>query len=148
VKRLAVLFVVALASAAVTYFLVSLRAGGEASAAGGLSWMKTEFALSDEQFAAVRELHDEYSGRCAQHCADILAARRALQDLPANADDGQRATALTRISQLEAICNEATRAHLRRVAEVMPPGRAERFLRMIEPHLAQQPHDGNRGLIR
>jgi hypothetical protein len=149
VKRLALLFVVALASAAVTYFLVGLRQPRDPSRSPGsdVAWICTEFNLAAEPCAAVRKLHDEYSGQCAQHCADIVAARSRLAGLAPEATT-DRAAATARIAELEAVCNEATRFHLRRVAAVMPAAEGERFLRLVEPHLAQLPHDGARGFGR
>jgi hypothetical protein len=148
VRRLALLLVVALASAAVTYLLVGLRESAPKTTRGSdLSWLKSEFALDDAQFAAIGSLHNEYSGQCAQHCADIMAARAKLAALPPNDGTG-RAASLQEIAKLEAVCNEATRAHLRRVAAAMPAEEGERFLRTVEPHLAQLPHDGVRALGR
>jgi hypothetical protein len=150
VKRLAFLFLVALASAALTYFVVGLRRPPDHLAqirGTDLQWLQVEFDLTDEQLAAVRELHDEYSGRCAQHCADIMAARAHLATLPAG-PSADRIAGERRVVELEAICNDATRVHLRRVAGCMPPVQGERFLRTVEPHLAQLPHDGARGLGR
>lgn len=139
-KRLVLLFVVALASAAITYSLVGLRQPTLQNRGSDLGWIRAEFQLDDAQFAAVRQLHDDYSGLCAQHCADIVAARAALTALPPGATT-DRAVAEQRVVDLEAICNDATRAHLRRVATAMPVTQGERFLRMVEPHLAQLPHD-------
>ncbi len=148
-KRVVFVLVIALASAALTYFLVSRQNSQPPTAsAGDLSWIQTEFELSAEQFAAVQQLHEQYSGQCARHCADIIAARRALAALPADASVGVRAAASARVTELEAVCNDATRAHLHRVASAMPPTQGERFLRTVEPHLAQLPHDGARGLSR
>lgn len=114
-----------------------------------ITWLRTEFGLNDEQFAAVRRLHDEYAGVCAQHCADIAAARAELARLGgSDADPAVREAAVRRVLELEAVCNESTRAHLRRVAAAMPAAQGERFLAMIEPHLAQLPHDGTRAISR
>jgi hypothetical protein len=149
VRRLALLLLVALASAAITYSLVDRERASDSAATRGsdLEWLRQEFALSAEQFAAVGKLHEEYSGRCAQHCADIMTARRRLAELPSGPSP-EREAAERRVLELEAVCNDATRVHLRRVAAEMPPAQRERFLRTIEPHLAQLPHDGARALGR
>lgn len=151
-KRLAVILAAAVAAAVLGYLLVGLRHGATAVALEGargadLAWIRAEFAISDEQFVAVQALHDAYAGQCAQHCADIVAARthrdalRSAAGTPAELREAER-----RIVTLEAVCNDATRAHLRRVAGAMPAAEGERFLRTVEPHLAQIPHDGGRRL--
>lgn len=145
-KRFLTLLAVALASAAVTYFLVGLRQPATLAlpANDNLAWIRTEFGLNDEQFSAVRELHRAYAGVCAQHCSAIATARSEL----ATVSTADRPAVEQKVRELEATCNEATRAHLHRVAAVMPPDQGERFLHMIEPHLAQAPHDGARGMPR
>jgi hypothetical protein len=40
-----------------------------------MAWLRTEFHLSDAQFAAVKKLHDDYGVVCGQHCAAIMAAK-------------------------------------------------------------------------
>lgn len=141
-KRLALLLVVAAASAAVTYFLVGLRQPRDPIRSSGsdVGWICAEFKLDAGQCAAVRKLHEEYSAQCAQHCAEIVAATSRLDGLAPDATT-ERAAATTRIVELETVCNEATRAHLRRVAAVMPAAQGKRFIHLVEPHLAQLPHD-------
>jgi hypothetical protein len=152
VKRLLLLLGAALAAAVTGYLLVGLRQATVTPVRGtDLTWIRAEFGLNDEQFAAVCRLHDEYSGTCAEHCAHIIAARDQLESLTkAAAPASDITSAERRVVELEQVCNDATRAHLRRVAAVMPPDQGERFLRMVEPHLAQLPHDpaGRDGLER
>lgn len=116
---------------------------------GNLAWLRTGFDLSAEQFAAVTALHRDYATVCTQHCADILAAQRKLDELRAGAADASELAAAAReLERLETVCNDATLAHIRRVAALMPEEAAGRFLALVEPHLASQPHDGDRGLDR
>ncbi len=146
-KRLVLVLAVALASAVVAYFLVALRRSADMQSLRGsnITWIRTEFGLNDGQFAAVQRLHDDYSGVCAKHCTDVAAARDQLEAIiAANGSPTARAAAEQRVLDLEAVCNDATRAHLHRVAAAMPPAEGERFLRLVEPHLAQLPHDGER----
>ena len=144
-KRLVSLLIAALAAAAVTFGLVSLWHAPHPPSGpdpGGLAWIRTEFGLSDEQFAAVRRLHEDYSMVCGQHCADIAGAVATLAEVRRSSAGATEITAAERrVAELEAVCNDATRAHLRRVAAAMPAGQGERFLRLVEPHLAQLPHD-------
>jgi hypothetical protein len=39
------------------------------------------------------------------------------------------------------VCREATRAHLLRVAAIMDPAQAERFIDLVLPKLSGQKHD-------
>jgi hypothetical protein len=114
-----------------------------------IAWLRTEFELSDEQFAAIEQLHADYSPQCARHCAAIIAATDELRAFgEGGAPPRQLAAARDRLADLEEVCNNATREHLKSVSSVMPPEESRRFLRMTEPHLSDQPHDGNRGPVR
>lgn len=110
-----------------------------------LAWLRAEFALDDAQFRAIAALHETYGPACAKHCADIVAASRRLEELrQASAPAAELAAATQTLAALEAVCNQATREHVRRVAAAMAPEQGRRYLDMIEPHLAQLPHDGVR----
>lgn len=149
-KHVFLIIAVAIVSAAGGYFVAKPDRPAALPGPGtDLQWIRTEFALNDAQFAAVQSLHEKYSGQCAQHCADIIAARHRLEELRASQPPPAAAdltAAEHRLLELEAFCNEATRAHVRRVSAAMPAEQGERFLRTVEPHLAQLPHDGVRGL--
>ena len=40
-----------------------------------MAWLQTEFHLSEGQFAAIKQLHDDYGVVCGAHCAAIMAAK-------------------------------------------------------------------------
>lgn len=153
-KRLTVVLGLGLVAGVVGYGLVRvglcLRSDDVVVSTGAdITWLKSEFHLNDEQFAAIKQLHGEYGSVCAVHCANIVEAQDRLADLRergASAED--LAVARQSIEDLEAVCNAATRAHIRRVADLMPPDQGRRFLSMTEPHLASMPHNGSRGLDR
>lgn len=133
------------------YWVAGQRHADELTGVRGsdLSWLQIEFNLSDEQFAAVSAAHRDYATVCSRHCADILTAQRNLDTLRANgAGPNVVAGAEEELTRLENVCNNATLAHVRRVAGLMPPEAGSRFLTLVEPHLATQPHDGDRGLDR
>lgn len=114
-----------------------------------IAWLRMEFDLSDEQFAAIEQVHDDYRPLCARHCAAIIDAAseiRELEESGAGADE--LAAAKQAVADLESVCNAATREHLHKVAALMSADDGRRFLRMTEPHLADQPHDGIRGPVR
>lgn len=148
-KRLGTIFAAAIVAAVIGFCLVSLRRSAPVPAQNGadLNWLRTEFALDDAQFATIRALHENYSATCARHCGDIASACARRDELRAASVPAAEVTAAEkRITDLTAVCNDATRAHLRRVAAAMSPAQGERFLRTVEPHLAQLPHDGERAL--
>lgn len=41
-----------------------------------LRWLRTEFQLSDTQYAAILREHEDHSARCGKHCAAVMAARK------------------------------------------------------------------------
>lgn len=153
-KRLWALLGLAVVATVGGYWITAQRHADEvdslaATPRGSLEWLRVEFGLTDEQFAAIEDKHREYAGVCTRHCADILAARESLQQLrDESAPADAIATAETQLRELEAMCNIATRAHVRAVAALMPPDAGRRYQDLVEPHLASQAHDGSRGLYR
>jgi len=65
-------------------FLISITARHTtmmccAKPADDLSWLRTEFHLSDTEMARVRELHNGYLPKCADLCAKIAAKKSELE---------------------------------------------------------------------
>ena len=98
--------------------------GGDA-----LAWLRAEFRLNDAQFTAIRQLHEDYRGVCAGHCAAIMAAEK-------------RGAPRMEVAALETTCVDAMTAHFRRVAVLMPPGQGERYLAVVLPRIADFDHRG------
>jgi hypothetical protein len=148
-KRVLV-FIVCAGLAAGAAFMLTRWAGAEKSLPleEQLSWLKTEFRLSEAQVSAIQILHDDYVPVCRTHCEKIQQARKAV-DLAAKRVEGgdaeKRAEAVeaarAELRRVEAVCREATRAHLLRVAAVMEPAQAERFIDLVLPKLGGQKHD-------
>ncbi len=153
-KQIAIVLIAALVSGVCGFYLVQRRHVASIAALSetrgdDLAWIRAEFGLNEPQFAAVRKLHADYSVVCAQHCADISAAQSRLQKLTIDGASAAELEAARRdVAALEEVCNTATRAHIRRVAQAMPDGQGERYIAIVEPHLAHSPHDGSRGLER
>jgi len=94
-----------------------------------MTWLRTEFHLDEAQFAAIKQLHDDYGVVCAGHCAAIMAAQK-------------RAAPAAEIAALEKTCVDAMTAHFRRVAALMPAGEGERYLAMVLPRVESYDHNG------
>lgn len=100
-----------------------------ASAGDALAWLRIEFKLGDAQFAAIKQLHTDYTVECSGHCAAIMAAR-------------ERGAPAAEVSKLEQACVASIRVHFQRVAALMPPGEGERYLALVLPRLAGYEHTG------
>lgn len=94
-----------------------------------MMWLRAEFRLNDAQFAAIKQLHEDYSLVCTRHCAAIMAARR-------------RHASPVEIAALEQTCVDAMTAHFRKVAALMPPGQGERYLAIVLPRVSHYRHEG------
>jgi hypothetical protein len=93
-----------------------------------MAWLRTEFRLNDEQFAAIKKLHEDYGAVCAGHCRAIMDARK-------------RSAPPAEIAALEKTCVDAMTAHFRRVAGCMPPAEGERYLATVLPRVADYDHN-------
>lgn len=99
--------------------------------ADDLSWLQTEFRLSDANMAHIRELHAGYRPQCAEICAQIAAKKRELEAVLAQ--NGTNATAeaqvkLSAIAALRAQCQAQMLRHFVAVSEAMPPEQGRRYL--------------------
>ena len=129
---LTVLLAAALAVLAfgVAYFASGDRALRVAARQGdALEWLRVEFALDAERFAAVRRLHEEFSIECSAHCAAIVAAR-------------ERSAPAAEIVALEEHCVGAMTTHFRQVAARMEPAQGERYLALVLPRIRGHSHQG------
>lgn len=116
------------ASFAVFYTLGDRPAVRRAASDGNtMEWLRAEFRLDDTQFAAIRELHDEFGAQCAEHCMAIMEARHS---------QGNE----TEVARLEAVCVDAMIAHFRKVAALMPAEEGERYLAFVLPRIDGYDH--------
>ena len=112
------------------YFLGDDAALRRAAREGdALAWLRIEFHLSDAQFAAIKQLHMDYTVECSGHCAAIMAAR-------------ERGAPAAEVSRLEDACVASIRVHFQRVAALMPGGEGERYLAQVLPRLSGYEHTG------
>lgn len=94
-----------------------------------LAWLRVEFRLDEAQFAAVRQMHENFSIECSRHCAAIMAAK-------------ERRAAPAEVAALEKFCVDEMTKHFRQVATQMAPAQGERYLAMVLPRIAGYSHQG------
>jgi len=108
-----------------------------------MKWLRTEFHLSDAQFAAIAKLHEDYSAECADHCAAIGGARAELAGAEKSGQPAATLATLRRnVAERELACRTAIGVHLRKVAASMPPGEGERYLQLLLPRVENYRHQG------
>jgi len=106
-----------------------------------MEWLRTDFQLSDAQFAKIKQLHDSYSVLCEKHCLDIMDAARARDELKmASADASAIAAANKRVEELRQVCEAAITSHVRQCAAEMPEQAGQRYLALVLPKIADFDH--------
>jgi hypothetical protein len=95
-----------------------------------LSWLRSEFHLSDAEMARVRELHEGYLPKCAAMCAKIAAKKSELESLLGNRTNltAEAQTKLKEIAELRAQCQAQMLQHFLSVSQAMPPEPGRRYL--------------------
>ena len=142
-RTLSILVLAALATGAVCYRLNCNPALQAAAVKGdAMQWLRADFHLTEEQFTAIRSLHDSYAGTCMEHCRLIQEATK-LRDArkgSALADPAGVAAAERQVEELRAVCENAISAHVRKVAALMAPAEGQRYLAMVLPKIADFDH--------
>lgn len=94
-----------------------------------MEWLRLEFQLNEDQFAAIKQLHEDYGVICAQHCSAIMAAE-------------QRGAPKGEIARLENHCVQSMGEHFHRVAALMSPVQGQRYLAVVLPRINDYSHRG------
>lgn len=94
-----------------------------------LEWLRVEFKLTDQQYAAIKQLHAQYGTVCAEHCSAIMAAQK--RHAPAE-----------EVARLENACVQSMTDHFHRVAALMAPKEGARYLAMVLPRVQDYDHRG------
>jgi hypothetical protein len=124
------------------------RASGDGPVAAALQrkdameWLRTDFNLTEVQFAKIKQLHDAYSTVCEEHCRQIreaAQARVALRD-SVNPDPSLLAAADRRVEQLRLVCESAIATHVRQCAAEMSPAAGQRYLALVLPKIKDFDH--------
>ena len=126
---------------------IAFRTGGDRQVAHALAkqdameWLRADFQLTDEQFAAIKKLHDSYSIVCEEHCREIMRATRARNELKAaSADKTALAAAERRVEELRLACESAIATHVRECAKHMSAEAGERYLALVLPKIKDFDH--------
>lgn len=98
--------------------------------ADDLSWLKSEFHLSDAEMTRIRTLHEGYQPKCAEVCAQIAAAKHELANLVGDSTNltAEAQAKLNEIASLRAECQSNMLAHFVAVSQAMPPAQGDRYL--------------------
>ena len=101
-----------------------------ANPADDLSWLKSEFHLSDTEMARIRQLHEGYLPKCAEICAKIAQAKRELDSMLGSSTNvtAETQAKLAEIAALRAQCQTQMLQHFMEVSQTMPPEPGERYL--------------------
>lgn len=107
-----------------------------------MEWLRADFDLSEEQFVAIKRLHDSYSLVCEEHCREIQRAVRARNELKAGAaaDAATLAAADRRVEELRLVCESAIASHVRQCAAHMSPEAGQRYLALVLPKIKDFDH--------
>src|SRR6266853_902061 len=99
-----------------------------------LAWLKTEYHLTEPQFAQVVQLHDAYLPKCAAMCGRIDEQNAKVQQLLAatNAVSPEIKEALAEAARLRAKCETAMLQHFFETSRQMPPEQGKRYLALVQ----------------
>jgi hypothetical protein len=111
-------------------YFVSQHACVMTSPADDLSWLRTEFHLSNAELARVRELHEGYKPQCAAMCREIAAKKLEVEQALAGATNVSAAAKqrLAELAVLRAKCQAQMLQHFVEVSQTMPPEQGRRYL--------------------
>jgi hypothetical protein len=109
-----------------------------------LEWLRSDFNLTEGQFAAVKQLHESYGVVCEEHCRAIQEAARQRQQVRSQSpgDPAAVAAAEKKVEELRTVCETAIAAHVRQVAAQMSPEQGARYLALVLPKIKDFDHQG------
>jgi hypothetical protein len=99
------------------------------------SWLRSQFALDDQQASSVERIHRDYQAECALMCARIAETDAQLAKLIC---DGQQVTpeiqsAIIETDRLRSECRVKMLKHFYRIAAELPEKRRTEYLRLVLP---------------
>ena len=104
------------------------------SEAPELMWLKTEFKLSDEEFARISRLHEGYLPGCMERCAKIAKINQKLEQLLAatNGITPEIEQAIDDAARMRAECQKTMLKHFDQVSQAMPPEQGRRYFEWVK----------------
>ena len=143
-RWLLVAILVGLGTAAVAFFVCTylatqpLRAINAAPDAE-LLWLRSEFKLTDAQFAQIKSLHEKYSGQCGVMCGEIARVNARLDRLiSANQEvTPELSSAMDEAARVQVNCRRAMLSHIYEVAAAMETKQGGRYLQMMKETIIQ-----------
>ncbi len=104
-------------------------------------WLRQDFHLTDQQFAAIQVVHQAYAGSCVEHCRLIQEATKVRDALTAKTSSpGPRAAAELAVKELRSVCEQALTVHVQKVAALMAAEDGRRYLALMLPKIAAFDH--------
>ncbi len=99
-----------------------------------LAWLKTEFRLSDTEFARISKLHEAYLPKCRERCRSIAEVNAKLQQLLVQSTNvtPEIHALLTNRAQMRADCEAEMLEHFLEVSHTMPPEQGHRYLAWVQ----------------
>jgi hypothetical protein len=107
----------------------------KAERSSSTSWLRSEFALDDQQARSVERIHQEYQAECALMCARIAETDEQLARLIC---DGHQVTpeiqnTIIETDRLRSECRVKMLEHFYRIAAELPEKRRTEYLRLVLP---------------
>ncbi|HEY5910681.1 MAG TPA: periplasmic heavy metal sensor, partial [Verrucomicrobiae bacterium] len=98
-----------------------------------LAWLKSEFGVSEAEFARITALHEAYLPRCAERCQVIEDQNRRLRELLAQnpAVTSEIQSLLTERARTRAQCEAEMLKHFEEVSRAMPAKQGRRYLEWV-----------------
>lgn len=99
-----------------------------------LAWLKTEFNLSNEDFARVTAMHEAYMPQCAERCRVIEEQNTRLRELLAKDSTvtPEVESLLTERAKTRALCEAEMLKHFQEVSRAMPFEQGRRYLAWVQ----------------
>jgi hypothetical protein len=99
----------------------------------GLHWLRSEFGLSNEAFAAIERESDQYLPRCRDMCRQLGEARNHMANLVDSPDSKapEIESAYARVSEIEQQCFQMSLRHIYAVASLMEPVQGHQYRKQM-----------------
>ncbi len=146
-KKGALILLIAILSGACAFMLVRTsishaKSGSLLDTMPELSWVKSEFELSDDQFEKVQQLHEAYRPECVAMCERIWKAHERLDKAARGGKEltPELSAAINDHAQVHAECQQKMMHHLYQTAAVMNEDQAKRYLDEMLPYALDFSH--------